>query len=80
VSEDEMAEVPDPEPVFGEAGPEPVQGARRPAVDQGRLVPFQQVRADDPFAAEVLEVEELHAVRDVTRLSAFPPSLLPDGP
>ena len=60
VREQEVAELPDLEPVLGEPCPERVQAARRPAVDQRGLVAREQVGADHALAAEVLEVEELH--------------------
>ena len=60
MGEDEVAQLPDPEPVRGERRPQRVQAARRPAVDERGLVALEQVRADDALAAEVPEIEELH--------------------
>ena len=60
VGEDEMAQVPDLEPVLGQSGAERLQAARGPAVHQRGLGARVEVRGDDTLATEMLEVEELH--------------------
>jgi len=54
VRQHEMAEVFDPEPLFGEAPFEPAEAGRRPAVDERRLVAREEVGRDHPRAPEVL--------------------------
>jgi hypothetical protein len=47
--------------VHGERPLERVDAARRPAVDERRLVAEEQVGGDDPGPPEVEQVEELEA-------------------
>jgi hypothetical protein len=61
VSEDEVPEVAEPEPVSCECGLERRHTRSRAAVDEGRLVAGQEVRRDDTGVPEEEEVEELGA-------------------
>jgi hypothetical protein len=58
VRQQEVAKVLDREPLPGETRFEPLQAARRPAVDQGRLVAREEVGRDDSRAAEVPQVDQ----------------------
>ena len=82
VREDEMAQVANLEPVPPERRTQASKAARGPAVDEGGLVALEQVRADDVLAAEMLEIEELHAGNATkgVRRSASPPCLLRGAP
>jgi hypothetical protein len=62
VREQQVAKVPEGEPVGRQAGLQRIDAGRRPTVDKRGLVPWQQVRRDDPGVAEEVEIEELRAV------------------
>jgi hypothetical protein len=61
VREDEVSHVLQRNSVIRQTGLERAETARRPAVQQRRLVAGQQVRGDNPGMPEVEEVEELEA-------------------
>jgi hypothetical protein len=62
VREQQVAEVPDSETVFRQAGLQRIDAGRRSTIDQRRLAAGQQVGRDDPGVTEEVEVEELRAV------------------
>ena len=66
MGEDEMAQIPDLEPVLRQSCTERLEAARGTAIDQRGLGARVEVRGDDTLATEMLEVEELHS-RDAIR-------------
>jgi hypothetical protein len=62
VREQQVADVPDSETVFRQAGLQRIDAGRRSTIDQRCLVARQQVGRYDPGVAEEEEVEELRAV------------------
>jgi hypothetical protein len=62
VGEDEPAKLLEGEPVCGKRRFKRADAARRPAVDEGRLIAVEQVGGDDPGPPEVEQIEELEAL------------------
>jgi hypothetical protein len=62
VREQQVAEIPQCEPVRRQTGLQRLEAGRGPTVDQRRLVAWQEVGRDDPGVAEEEEVEELRAL------------------